>query len=167
MPEGAEKMGEQFSGLNMESLIGGPLKAAYDAQAMLAASTAKFIENVGFEAPGTDGTGRVRTETFSFKRGVASENGEGVGTEEVSLKVPLLSIVKIPALGIDEVDIKFDMEVKSSESLEKSSDESGELDANAGLKVGPFHMDVKIKGSISSHKKKNGADNTDKDTEQQ
>ena len=127
MPEGAEKMGEQFSGLNMESLIGGPLKAAYDAQAMLAASTVKFIENVGFEAPGTDGTGRVRTETFSFKRGVASENGEGVGTEEVSLKVPLLSIVKIPALGIDEVDIKFDMEVKSSESLEKSSDESGEL----------------------------------------
>lgn len=119
MPEGAEKIGEQFGGINMESLIGGPLKAACDAQAMLAVSIDKFIEDVGFEKPGTDGTGRVRTET------------------------------------------------KSSESLEKSSDESGELDANAGLKVGPFHMDAKIKGSISSHAKKNGADNTGKDTEQQ
>ena len=61
---------EQFSGLNMESLVGGPLQAVCNAQTMLAASTVKFIE---------------------------------------------------------DVDIKFDMEVKSSESLEKSSDESGEL----------------------------------------
>ena len=44
------------------------------------------------------------------------------------------------------------MEVKSSESSKEIDDKKGELEANAGLKIGPFHMDVKIKGSISSHK---------------
>lgn len=151
--EGLVKMGDQFSGLNMESLIGGPLKAVCNAQAMLAASTVKFIEDVGFDAPAEDGTRKVRTAAFSFTRGAVSDSGEGLGTEEVSMNVPLLSMVKIPTLGVDEVDITFDMEVKSSEASEKSSDKNGELEANARLKVGPFHMDVKIKGSISCHEK--------------
>lgn len=33
----------QFTSLDMASLIGGPLKAAYEAQSMLAVSTANFI----------------------------------------------------------------------------------------------------------------------------
>ena len=38
------KMAEEFGGLPMESLIGGPLQAACDAQTMLAGATARFIE---------------------------------------------------------------------------------------------------------------------------
>ncbi len=41
------KMAEEFGGLPMESLIGGPLQAACDAQTMLAGATARFIEEVG------------------------------------------------------------------------------------------------------------------------
>lgn len=40
------KMAEEFGGLPMESLIGGPLQAACDAQTMLAGATARFIEEV-------------------------------------------------------------------------------------------------------------------------
>ena len=65
--------------------------------------------------------------------------------------VPFLSIVKIPTLMVDAVNITFDMEVKSSFSSENTSDKSGTLDADAGLKIGPFSMNVKIKGSISCH----------------
>ncbi len=151
--EGLVKMGDQFSGLDMESLIGGPLKAVCNAQTMLAASTVKFIEDVGLEAPDANGVRKVRTTAFSFTRNALTDKGESFGTEEVSMNVPLLSIVKIPSLAVDTVDITFDMEVKSSESSESSSDKSGELEANADLKVGPFHMDVKIKGSISCHEK--------------
>ena len=39
------KMAEEFGGLPMESLIGGPLQAACDAQTMLAGATARFIED--------------------------------------------------------------------------------------------------------------------------
>ena len=140
---------DQFSGLDMESLIGGPLKAACNAQFMMAAATTKFIEEVGLQPPDKNGKRQVRTTSFSFMRAATDENGKGIGQEEVSMDVPLLSIVKVPTLAIDEVDVTFDMEVKSSTSSESTSDKKGELEANAGLKIGPFHMDVKIKGSIS------------------
>ena len=47
---------EQFAGLNMDQLIGGPLSAAADASTQLANSTATFINRVGF-----DSNGKVRT----------------------------------------------------------------------------------------------------------
>lgn len=147
------KMSDQFSGLDMASLIGGPLQAACNAQIMMASATTKFIEDVGLEDADEDGKRKIRTTSFSFTRPATNENGEGIGTEEVTMNVPLLSIVKVPALAIDEVDVVFDMEVKSSMSAESSSDKSGTLDAKAGLKIGPFHMDVQIKGSISCHEK--------------
>ncbi len=153
MADGLVSMKDQFSGLDMAALVGGPLKAACKAQMMLAASTADFIESVGLEAPNKDGKRRVRTTAFSFTRAATSEDGKGIGTEEVSMEVPFLSIVKIPTLMVDTVDVVFDMEVKSSTSSENESDKKGELDAKAGLKIGPFSMDVHIKGSISCHEK--------------
>lgn len=154
MPEtGLVKMSDQFSGLDMASLIGGPLRAACNAQIMMASATTQFIEDVGLEAADKDGNRKIRTTSFSFTRAATDEEGKSIGTEEVSMNVPLLSIVKVPTLAIDEVDVTFDMEVKSSTSSESSSDKQGELQANAGLKIGPFHMDVQIKGSISCHEK--------------
>ncbi|MDO5432592.1 DUF2589 domain-containing protein [Eubacterium sp.] len=150
MPEGLVSMQDQFSGLDMAALIGGPLKAACDAQMMLANSTAKFIEDVGLE-PAEDGSRKVRTTSFSFTRAATAPDGSSIGSEEVMMNIPFLSIIKIPTLMVNDVDITFDMEVKSSTSSESTSDKKGELEANAGLKIGPFHMDVKIKGSIACH----------------
>lgn len=145
-----EQMSNQFSGLDMSALIGGPLKAACDAQTMLAASTFNFIEQVGFNK-GEGNVPALRTTSFSFERAAAGENGSSLGTEKVTMEVPLLSLVKIPTFAIDEMDVSFDMEVKSSESSESVKDKSGELEAEAGLKIGPFSMNVKVKGSISCH----------------
>jgi hypothetical protein len=43
----------------------------------------------------------------------------------MSLQVPLLAIVPIPNLQIDEVNIIFDMEVKECEKSESSLDAGG------------------------------------------
>lgn len=149
----ADTIVNQFSGLDMAALIGGPLKAACDAQSMLAHSTLDFIEEVGLEAPDANGVRKVRTANFSFDR-AAEQTADGKSvSERVEMNVPLLAIVNVPALSIDVVDVTFDMEVKSSTSSESSSDKTGELEANAGLKIGPFSMNVKIKGSIACHEK--------------
>ena len=50
-------MADQFSGLPMESLIGGPLQAACKAEVMLAAATTNFIETIGFEDKAEGDTG--------------------------------------------------------------------------------------------------------------
>lgn len=144
------KMGDQFGGLDMATLIGGPLRAACDAQTMLASSTSNFIRNVGMEYDEATKKYKVRTTSFSFMRAKGDgEEGKG-GTEEVEMNVPLLAMVNVPNLQVDNVDIKFDMEVKSAVASESKSAKQLDVDAEAGLKIGPFHMDVNIKGSVSS-----------------
>lgn len=134
----------------MESLIGGPLQAACDAQTMLAGATARFIEDVGLVKEGDKQV--VRTVGFSFTRSANGDDGSGPASEKVEMNIPLLAMVKVPALSIELVDITFDMEVKSSETQSEIDDKKGELEAEMGLKVGPFSMTAKVKGSISSHK---------------
>lgn len=145
------RMQNEFSGLDMGALIGGPLMAVCDAQTMLAKSTVSFIEQVGLNEAAGNAPRTVRTTAFSFSRAADGVDGAAAGTEKMSMEVPLLSIVKIPTLAVDTADITFDMEVKSSTSAESSSDKKGGLEAEAGVKYGPFHMDVKVKGSIACH----------------
>ncbi len=140
----------QFSGLDMAALIGGPLKAACEAQTMLAHSTLNFIEEVGLEAV-ENGVRKVRTANFSFSRTAASGDETKMGSEKVDMNVPLLAIVNIPALSIEKVQITFDMEVRSSTSSESKRDQDTSVAGSAGLKIGPFAMNVSIKGSVSCH----------------
>ncbi|MGE5476999.1 MAG: DUF2589 domain-containing protein [Bacteroidales bacterium] len=151
-------MGDQFRGLPMGDLIGGPLMAACDAQVRLANATADFIKVVGFLPP-TDAAkpvGDVRTVSFKFDRpsqGSAADPATGaVPMERVELEVPLLAVVKVPALAIDKVDITFDMEVRNSEKSMESTDAKASLEAEAKVGWGPFSASVKISGSIASHK---------------
>ena len=63
---------------------------------------------------------------FTYERKTI-DNDKNVRTEECQLNVPLLSIVPIPALAIDELSVDFDMDVKKTESFtaNKSSHENG------------------------------------------
>lgn len=147
-------MADQFSGLPMESVIGGPLQAACKAEVMLAAATTNFIETVGFQdkdEKNPDTPRKAKTVAFTFQRPATDPEGKTIGTETVSLDVPVLSIVNIPSLMVQSADVTFDIEVKSSASSEQTSDKSGTLDATAKLGWGAFSLDVTIKGSISSH----------------
>ena len=77
---------EQFAGLDMKSLIGGPLTAAADASILLARSTADFINDVGFDA-----NGKVRTAAFGYERRSANDDGTS-NLEEMKVAVPMLAL---------------------------------------------------------------------------
>lgn len=160
-------MGDQFRGLPMEDLIGGPLMAACKAQVALANAGAAFIQQVGFTPkkgvtadengiiPFDSGNFDTRNVAFKFNRPRAGEQPDKNGvypTETVELDVPLLAIVKVPALGIDTVDITFDMEVKNTERSSETEDKSGKFSADASVGWGPFSMSVHVEGSVSTHK---------------
>lgn len=146
-----ENMSSQFAGLPMGALIGGPLTAASEAQVQLATATADFIKTVGFETDDTGNITNTRTVSFSFTRPTLGEDG-AAGSERVALEVPILAIVKVPSLSIVQVDVTFDMEVKSSETSASSTDTSASVEATASGGWGPFKASVTIKGSVASHK---------------
>ncbi len=145
---------EQYKGLPMGELIGAPLTAACDAQIRLAQATANFIETIGFKQ-NDDGTrGETRYADFKFKRPTtgpdASVPGGAFYEEEVEISVPLLALVKTPALSITTVDVTFNMEVKSSFTAKEENGRSGTLSASASGGFGPFKASVSISGTISS-----------------
>lgn len=125
----------------MDQLIGAPLSAAADASAQLANSTADFINRVGF-----DDQGNVRNAAFGYQKYTPNEDGTS-SLDEMKISVPMLAIVPIPNLQIDEVNILFDMEVKQSERQESATDLSASLTGSA--KIGP--VKISVTGSVSSH----------------
>lgn len=128
------------------SMIGGPLKACIDAQAMAAKTTWDFIQEVGLTVDPETGEKKAVNVSFSF-----IQNGR-----TVQLNVPLLTIVPIPYIAINSIDINFKASISASSSSVSETSSSDSLDVGAevtaGLKVGPFHMDAKINANYSSKK---------------
>jgi len=128
------------------SMIGGPLKACIEAQAMAAKTSWEFIQEVGLNQDPDTGEKKAVNVSFSF-----IQNGR-----EVQLNVPLLTIVPIPYIAIHSVDINFKASISASSSSVSEQSSSSSLNAGAsitaGLKVGPFHMDAKLNANYSSKK---------------
>lgn len=134
-------IGQQFQGLPMDQLIGSPLSAAADASIRLANSTADFINKVGFDAEGN-----VRNVAFRYEKRSTNDDGTS-NLDEMKVDVPMLAIVPIPNLQVDEVNILFDMEVKQSERSETAVDVGATITGTARLGI----ISVSVSGSVSAH----------------
>lgn len=128
------------------SMIGGPLKACIEAQAMAAKTTWDFIQEVGLNTDPKTGEKSAVNVSFTFLQ----------GGRMVQLNVPLLTIVPIPYIAINSIDINFKASISASSSSVTENTEStsmgGSADITAGVKIGPFHMDAKMNANYSSKK---------------
>jgi hypothetical protein len=135
--------------LPMEQIIGGPLQAIVKAQSLAASTTADFIQKVGLmqSDPKDPNSALVaRTVDFSFKRLRPPDDPKGSSTtEDVSLTVPLLTIVPVPFIRIEEATIDFECKVSSS-TLDTSDVKVG-VDASAS--GGFFGVKFEVKASFS------------------
>jgi len=107
---------ENFKGIPIADLISAPLLASCEAQARICKDIVGFVKALIKE----DGT--PQTLDFILNRLVADNKGE---LQKVSSKVkaPILGLVPIPALLIDDVEIEFSMEVHSTSSSQTQKDE--------------------------------------------
>ena len=111
-----------------EQLIGAPLKAAIEAQALAAQSTIEFIQKIGFKTPAGGfepddmimadtasdaNAGELRNVTFRY-----TKKDETDQPKEFVLTVPLLAITPIPYIRIDEMTIDFS--AKLTDAVERN-----------------------------------------------
>jgi len=179
-----------LSSLPFGNIIGGPLKAAIEAQGMAAHATVDFIQSVGFnpkprvKKPGplrrwdynpvtvdaTPDMGSVRNVTFSYKS--TNEEGEEVNVE---LTVPLLTIIPIPFLRIEEMTINFTAKVteernyefsyeRSKESSEESTDNTEENEHSRNKRQ-TYSSEASFKGTVTTNNKTNSKSNSRYQTE--
>lgn len=162
-------MTQQFSGLPMEDLIGGPLNAAAKANAAMAMTQTRFLMDTCFAKTEIKAKTEKEPAQYSYKpimiemsleRGVLAKKGVGndseleIKTVVTKFNLPLITILPINSLGVNNVDIAFEMEVKSSysetehESHEKESKGEGSFEAKLGW--GPLSVSIKGSASYSS-----------------
>jgi len=140
-------------------VIGSPMTAAVEAQALAAQSSIDFIRRVGFESTDDTGTGgsfgNVRSVTFQYEQ-VNDESTTGTNT--ITLTVPLLTIVPIPYLRIDDMTIDFTSKITEEMVSETSSNSTTQADASLSASYRAFYSPVRVgfKASVS-HKHSSSA----------
>lgn len=161
-------MAQQFTGLPMEDLIGGPLNAAAKANAAMALTQTRFLMETCFnKIEEKDTQGNLKSVSYkpimiemSLERGVMTtveENNKKtlkIKPVVTRFNLPLLTIIPINSLGVNNVDITFEMEVKSSysetENESKEAESKGEGSFETKLGWGPLSVSIKGSASYSS-----------------
>lgn len=128
------------------SIIGGPLKACVEAQALAAKTTWEFIQNVGINVDPETGEKKAINVSFSFLQ----------GGRLVQLNIPLLTIVPIPYIAIHEININFKANINASSTSSSETTQSeakdAALKASASMRFGCFSMNADMSASYSSKK---------------
>jgi len=149
-------IGDNFKGLPMADLIGGPLSAAAQAQYQLAETMLAFINAIGFEDK------KTRTLDFDLTRPVDDGSGT-IKKETVTINAPLLGLVPIPALLIESVTIDFSMEVKQSLSSKTTVGSETSTSATGKAGWGWWSASATITGKVSTNRENTrSTDNTAK-----
>lgn len=171
-------MASEFSGLPMDSLIGGPLNAAANANASMAMTQTKFMLDTCFTKTADPKTKKDNYSpimiVMSLSRGVitpgtpAIVDSDGktvltpakpaaIDTITTAFNLPLLTIIPLNSLAVQTVEIGFEMEVKSSYSEEQTDEKSKSLkvatEFEAKFAAGPFSVSVKGSASYDSSEK--------------
>lgn len=150
------RMGEQFSGLPMDSLIGAPLTAATKANADMAITQTKFLLETCFKSEDGDQPREPIMIKLNITRPVIDYTKSGVGGSVTStIELPILTILPINSLAVKNVDIHFEMEVKSAFSEDKKSSTVASTSSAGSFssQVGWGCFSASVTGSVKSASK--------------
>ncbi|KZN15466.1 DUF2589 domain-containing protein [Marinomonas sp. TW1] len=156
-----KSIANQFSGLPMKALIGAPLKAATDANAMIAQSQTQFIISNCFEKTSEESDDlRPVMIKFQLERQVLTSQGTPRANPiKMDFAIPLMTLIPINSLAIETLKISFQMEVKSSREFTKeTSTERKQRSISKGMTDAykSHEFDTELHGTLSSKGKDSG-----------
>lgn len=130
--------------LPLENIIGAPLDACIKAQAQAAQTSARFIHEVGLQSKDDNGEYQAINVAFTFV-----QNGR-----LTRLNIPLLTIVPIPYIAIQDIDVAFKANINaassSSDETTSNTEYNAELSGGGRWGWGLFGVNLNLKGAVSS-----------------
>lgn len=148
----------EFRGATIAELIGRPLVAIVKANEKMATEQVKLLMKICFWK---DGDVYVPVMiTMVIRRGVIDpgDDKESVSIRQIetTFQVPLITLIPISSLAVEEVDIEFDMDVHSH--YEFNEDLDRDLFGDASLSV---TKPIELAGSISYESNKSESEEAD------
>lgn len=128
----------ELGSIDFAKLIGGPLNACVTAQTNASVATVNFIKEVGFTDEEEEKL--VMVDFTHFKLVPDPDDATKTISQEVKLTVPLISILNIPSLRIENITIDFNVKLNSTYSRNVSDS----IGVNSKVKAGwgPVKMEV-------------------------
>lgn len=129
--------------MELQQLIAGPLIATIEADAISAQKYLDYLMRVAFESynPSTGETGKLRMLTFTY-----SEQDVN-GPHRRTVSIPLLTLVPLPLLHVEEAD--FDFDIKILDALSESVEEQFSLEEGKSVTNRPETGGFKMRASLA------------------
>ena len=138
---------QELNSLNFAAYIGGPMQAAVDAQNSASMNQVEFIQKVGL-----DNEDNVKMVTFKYNSQSEGTNGNII-QNVTTLEVPLISLLSVPSLLIDDMTIDFNCTLISVETKDVSSDFNASLEAGLNMKKFNFKVSAAYQYKSSTSEK--------------
>jgi len=149
-----QNLANELNNLDFGTLIGGPLQAAVNAQNDAALAQVNYIKAVGFKTETDENDHDIEVlNMVEFHY----QEGTGANATHYTFSMPLLSMLNIPALRIDEMTIDFNAKLTSVET--DSTDTTVGASAKLGLSYGKI---ASLKASASYQKTTSTGSKVDK-----
>ena len=150
-------MAQQFSGLPIKTLISAPLLAGAEANSKMAITQTQFLLSTCFNVTGEGAAANYDPImiNMTLTRSVVKADGSAGEPVKTRFDLPLMTIMPLNSLAVDDVNVKFEMEVKSTFSNDKESSKESEAAASGSFsaKVGFGCFSAEVSGSVSSSSK--------------
>jgi hypothetical protein len=137
----------QFNSVPIETLICSPILAVAKGQQALIQVYLDTVNKLAFASDGKGGsTAATNLLKMTVNRSVSDNNGK-ISQKPYTIEAPLISLVPVPALTMDEITVDFDMEVSAHEETTDTSHSEGGFEASYSA---PFGFSGSISGKVSS-----------------
>lgn len=153
---------EELNSLDFGVYISGPLQAAVQAQQASSMAAVDFLQEVGFEDNGSGGQ-QIRYVDFDYEKTVpnpdfdpaqpAGPSNEQYIKSDVSIKVPFVTMLQVPSLRIDTLDINFNARLTSTQTSSLNTKFSASASLGINYKIVNFKASASYQRSSSRGEK--------------
>lgn len=129
--------------MELQQLIAGPLIATIEADSLSAQKYLDYLMRIAFESynPVTGETGALRMLTFSYMEQDVN------GSRKQTVHIPILTLVPLPLLQIQEAD--FDFDIKILDALSQTTEEKFSLEEGKGVRAPQEDGGLKLRVSLA------------------
>lgn len=132
------------SGIQLDKLLFSPFKSAQETQISMSLSSLKYISDYGLDASGNLKIVQIKSTYYDMPSAT---------TKDVSLNIPLISLINIPCLYVKNVSINFDINIQS-QSIDTSEVPPSVPTSESFSKSGKSRSTIKTSGYVSSNNSK-------------
>jgi len=110
-------IGAELQALPLGFLLGAPMKAGIEAQALAAQTTADFITNATLTG-GDDGDPQAVMIEFTYTQAIPDPKDPTTTIDRaLTLRVPLLAITQVPYLRVNDLTVSFEFKIRDVQSI--------------------------------------------------